>query len=185
MPGPGRKPEPGLEVALGGEPPTVLFAERLRDGRVALGTRVQRRDGSWDAGELHLLEPGTALDLAAWLSPVVEDAWIETVRERQEEPLRTAGELYGSEPGAIERLLEGVLREIPPALLLRGMILLANSIGPEARERLVARLNRTRDRSEEAELRRQLADEREAFAYIVAAAALYDALARGVEGEEG
>lgn len=172
-------PEGGLEIPLGGEPPTVLFAERLRDGRVALGTRVRRRDGEWEPGELHLLEAGAYLDLAAWLSPAVEDAWIETVRDRQAEPLRTAEELYGDEPGAIERLLDGILREIPPALLLRAMILLANSIGPEARERLVARLNRTPNPSEEAELRRRLAEEREAFAYAVAAAALYDALERG------
>ena len=111
----------------------------------------------------------------------MEDAWIETVRDRQAEPLRTARELYGDDPGAVDRLLEGVLREIPPALLLRDMILLANSIGPEARQRLVTRLNATGSGSEEAELRRRLADEREAFAYAVAAAALYDALDRGAE----
>jgi hypothetical protein len=158
----------------------VLFAERLRDGRIALGTRVQQRDGSWEPGELHLLEPAAYLDLAAWLTAPVEDAWIETVRDRQTEPLRTAGELYGDDPGAIERLLDGMLREIPPALLLRAMVLLANSIGPQSRERLVSRLNQTGSPSEEAELRRQLADEGEAFAYAVAAAALYDALERGL-----
>lgn len=178
MSGGERGSEAGLVIPLGGEPRSVLFAERLRDGRVALGTRVQRRDGSWEAGELHLLEPPAYLDLAAWLSPAVEDAWIDTVRERQGEPLRTAQELYGDEPGAVGRLLEGVLREIPPPLLLRAMILLANSIGPEAHARLVERLNRTGSVSEDGELRRRLADEREAFAYVVAAAALYDALAR-------
>lgn len=180
MGGPARSPEPGLEISIGEEPPTVLFAERLRDGRVALGTRVQQRDGSWEPGELHLLDPSAYLDLAAWLTGPVEDAWIKTVRDRQPEPLRTAAELYGDDPGAIERLLEAMLREIPPALLLRAMVLLANSIGPEARERLVSRLNRTASPAEEAELRRRLADQGEAFAYAVAAAALYDALERGL-----
>ena len=161
----------------------VLFAERLRDGRIALGTRVRRRDGEWEPGELHLLEAAAYLDLAAWLSPAVEDAWIETVRARQVEPMRTANELYGGDPGAVERMLEAVLREIPPALMLRAMILLANAIGPEARERLVARLNRTTSVSEEAELRRRLADEREAFAYVVAAAALFDAVERGISAD--
>lgn len=162
----------------------MLFAERLRDGRIALGTRVMRKDGSWEPGELHLLETAAYLDLAAWLSPAVEDAWIGPVRDRQAKPLLTAQELYGEDPGAAERLLEGVLREIPSGLLLRAMILLANSIGPEARERLVTRLNQTSDRSEEAELRRRLADEQESFAYVIAAAALYDALERGVSADD-
>ncbi len=177
----GGRGDGGLEIVLGGEPPTVLFAERLRDGRIAMGTRVKGRGGEWEPGELHLLDPGAYLDLAAWLSSAVEDAWIETVRDRQAEPLRTARELYGEDPRAVERLLEGVLREIPTVFLLRAMVLLANSMGPEARRRLVTRLNRTESVSEEAELRRQLADEREAFAYAVAAAALYDALDRGAE----
>jgi len=176
--------EPRFEVLIGEEPPTRLFAERLRDGRIALGTTVQQKDGSWTPGELHLLEPAAYLDLAAWLSPAVEGAWLETVRDRQTEPLRTARELYGPGRDAVERLIEQMLREVPPALLARGMILLANSIGPESRRRLIDRLNRTSSVSEDAELRRRLADENEAFAYVVAAAALYDALEEGVADEE-
>ena len=64
-------PDPPFEVLLQSDPPPVLIAEWLRDGRVALGTRQQRRDGSWEAGELHLLDPPVSLDLAAWLTPVV------------------------------------------------------------------------------------------------------------------
>jgi DNA polymerase III delta prime subunit len=105
---------------------------------------------------------------------------MDTVRDRQAEPLRTAAELYGDDPNAVERLVGEMLREIPASLLTRAMILLANSIGPEARERLVARLNQTASTSEEAVLRRQLADENEAFAYVVAAAALFHALERGI-----
>lgn len=161
------------------EPPTVLYAEWLRDGRVAVGTRRQERDGSWTPGELHLLEPSAALDLAAWLSPLVEQSWTDAIRERRAEPLRTARELYGEGPGGAERLAEEMLREIPAELVARGLILLANSIGPEARARLVDRLNRTTSAGEDSALRRRLADENEAFAYAVAAAALFDALARG------
>lgn len=175
---------PGFETLLAEDPPTVLYAERLRDGRVALGTRVRRADGEWEAGELHLLEPAVFLDLAGWLSPVVEDAWIETVRERQEDSLRTARELYGDEAGAVERLAGEIIREIPPALLVRALILLVNSIGPEARRRLVSRLNETENFSEDAALRRQIAEESETFAYGVAAAALFDALNRGLADPE-
>lgn len=171
----------GFQTLVGGEPPTVLFAERLRDGRVALGTRVQREDGSWEAGELHFLDPSAVLALAAWLSETVEAAWIEPIRERQPEPLRTAHELYGEGGGSVARLAAEIIQEIPPDLVTRAMILLANSIGPEARERLVQRLNRTTDVSEDAILRRRLADESDAFAYAVAGAALYDAIARGVD----
>lgn len=159
----------------------MLSAERLRDGRIAFGTRIRREDGSWEAGELHLLEPGAYLDLAAWLTPAVEEAWIGTVREREGEPLQTARELYGEGPGAVRQLAEEIVREIPPHLLARAMIVLANSIGPEARERLIAQLNATDDPSEDAALRRRLSDENEAFAYVVAAAALFDALARGLD----
>jgi hypothetical protein len=85
----------------------------------------------------------------------------------------------------VERLAADMLAEIPPALLARAMILLANSIGPEARNRLVQRLNRTTNVSDDAMLRRRMADESEAFAYAVATAALYDALATGaVEDRE-
>lgn len=173
----------GFEARVADEPPTVLYAEWLRDGRVAVGTRRQERDGSWSPGELHLLEPSAALDLAAWLSPVVEHSWAEPVRERRAEPLRTARELYGEGPGGAERLAEEMLREIPPELLARALVLLANSIGPEARARLVSRLNRTTSPREDSALRRRLADENEAFAYAVAAAALLDALARGETDE--
>ena len=106
------------------------------------------------------------------------DGWIGSVRERQEEPLKTARELFGEGAEAAERLALEMLREIPPELLVRGLVLLANSMGPENRARLVQRLNRTTERPEDAALRRRLADEHEAFAYSVAAAALFDALAR-------
>jgi hypothetical protein len=151
---------------------------------VAGGTRRQQRDGEWVAGELHLLEPAACLDLAAWLTPIVVAGWIASVRERQSEPLKTARELYGEGAAAAERLALEMVREIPPELLVRGLLLLANSMGPESRERLVQQLNRTTDRSEDAALRRRLADEHEAFAYAVAAAGLFDAIGRGVEGEE-
>ena len=51
-----RDGEPGLEIVVSDEPRVVLYAERLRDGRVALGTRREGERG-WEAGELHLLEP--------------------------------------------------------------------------------------------------------------------------------
>ena len=181
---PERTREPGYETQLGEDPPVVLFAERLRDGRVARGTRTRQRDGSWAPGELHLLEPPAALDLAGWLAPTVEQAWGETIRERQAEPLRTAAELFGGEPGAVERMAGEILREISPGLLARALILLAHSIGPDARARLIARLNGTTDASEEAALRRQMADEGESFAYVIAAAALFDALDRGITADD-
>lgn len=173
-----------FEALISDDPPTMLIAERLRDGRMALGTRVQDTEGRWQAGELHLLDPAVQLDLAAWLAPLVETDWIETVRQRQLDPLRTAEELYGEGPNALSRLAFDTLGEVHPALLRLGMILLANAIGPDARERLVERLNETDDRSEDMELRRRLADENEGFAYAVAAAALFDALARGVLAED-
>lgn len=170
------KRHPAFQTRIAEDPPTTLFAERLRDGRVALGTRTRRPDGEWEPGELHILDPADYLDFAAWLAPAVHDAWIQTVRERSAEPLRTADELYGEEPGSVKRLVERILEEIPPDLLTRGMILLANSIGPGSRARLVERLNSTEDPSEDAELRRRLADEHEAFAYVIAAAALFDTM---------
>lgn len=169
-----------FEARIADDPPTVLFAEQLRDGRLAIGTRVQNQAGDWKAGELHFLDPGVVLDLSAWLAAAVEKRWLDTVRERQVKPLRTAEELYGEGPGAIAQLAQDTLSEIPPSLLRRAMILLANAIGPEARQRLIERLNGTGNRSEDLELRRQLADEHEALGYAVAAAALYDALARGI-----
>jgi hypothetical protein len=162
----------------------VLIAERLRDGKVALGTRVQQRDGEWTPGELHFLDPIVQLDLASWLAPAVEAGWIDTVRERRPEPLRTAGELYGEGPGAVMKFALDTLAEIPPTLLRRAMILLANAVGPRARTRLVERLNETLNRSEDTELRRRMADESEAFAYAVAGAALFDALEEGLYPED-
>src|SRR5690606_14871198 len=123
-------------------------------------------------------------DLAGWLSLAVEDAWIETVRDRQADSIRTARELYGEQADPPGRLAQEVLREIPPHLLVRALVLMVNSIGPEARRRMVARLNRTADFSEDAALRRQLAEESEAFAYGVAAAALFDAVHQGLDAED-
>ncbi|HET8657226.1 MAG TPA: hypothetical protein VFL93_16990 [Longimicrobiaceae bacterium] len=176
--------EPGFEARLGDAPATVLFAERLRDGRIALGSRVERRDGTWESGDLQLLEPRAWLDLAAWLSPLVEEAWAATVQDRQGEPLRTAADLYGEGQEGVARLAIEMVQQIPPALLARAMLLLANSIGPEARERLVHRLNETTIREDDIALRRRMAEEHEAFAYAVAAAALFDALARGVPEDD-
>jgi hypothetical protein len=172
----GSRRQPAFQTRIAEDPPTTLYAERLRDGRVALGTRTLGADGEWEPGELHILEPSSYLDLAAWLAPAVQEAWIGTVRERSAEPLRTAEELFGDEPGAVKRLAQRMLDEIPPDLLTRALILLANSIGPAARSRLVERLNTTDDHSEDAELRRRLAEEHEAFAYVIAAAALFDTL---------
>lgn len=180
----GSPKEPGFETPLADDPEIVLYAERLRDGRIAFGTRKASATGEWEPGELHLLDPLASLDLAAWLSSAVEEGWLATIRERQSEPMRTADELYGEGRAGVERLGMEMVREIPPGLIARGLMLLANSIGPESRERLVARLNRTDDSSEDQILRRRLADEREAFAYVVAAAALFDALETGIAEEE-
>jgi hypothetical protein len=178
-----RDEEPGLEIVLSERPRVVLYAERLRDGRVALGTRRQT-DRGWENGEMHLLEPSAYLDLAAWLAPLVSSAWIDAIRDRQPEPLRTAEELFGGGSEGVARLTADMLEQIPHALLVRAMILLANSIGPEARNRLVQQLNRTTNPSDDAMLRRRMADESEAFAYAVATAALYDALASGLVEEQ-
>lgn len=176
--------EPPLQVVISEEPRTVLMAERLRDGRVAIGTRTQGPAGEWLAGDLHLLDPQVQLDLAAWLVAAVEDGWIDTVRRRQIAPVRTAGELYGEGPGALARLALNTMSEIPPPLLARAMMLLANSLGPTARDRLVEQLNETANGAEDAELRRRMADENQAFAYAIAAAGLYDALSRGIYPED-
>lgn len=175
---------PGFQVQIADDPAVLLVAERLRDGRMALGTRVQRPNGTWEPGELHLLDPGVQLDLASWLAPAVEAGWIETIRQRQAPPLRTAGELYGEGPSAVMQFALDTVAEISPALLTRAMVLLANSVGPRARTRLVERLNETPDRSEDLELRRRMLDENETFAYAVAAAALFDALDQGIYPED-
>lgn len=165
-----------LEVALdAGE---VLVADRLRDGRVALGTRVRVPGGEWKTGALHLLPPEAALALAAWLTPVVEREWSRTVRDHLGDQLATADDLYGDEPGRVERLAERLVAELPPRLLARALVLLANAIGPAGRERLVETINATSDPSEEAMLRRRLAEEGDAFAYVVAAAALFASMDR-------
>ena len=173
----------GFEIVVGEEPKTVLWLERLRDGRVAIGTRRETSAPS-DAGEIYVLDASAYLDLAAWFAPAVLDAWSDAVRDRQAEPLRTAAELYGEGSVGAGRLAHEMLQQIPPELLARAMILLANSIGPEARNRLVNRLNATTSSSEEGALRRQLSDENEAFAYAVAAAALFDAIATGAADAE-
>lgn len=163
-----------FEAALDGD--QRLHAERLRDGRVAIGTRTRGRDGAWEAGELIVLPAGAALALVAWLTPVVEREWRGTGAAQLDDQLATAEELYGDRAGGVDRLAERLLEEIPPRLMARGLMLLANSIGPAERQRLVAALNATQDRSEEGMLRRRLAEEGDAFAYVVAAAALFSAM---------
>lgn len=175
----------GFEVVLQDTPRIVLFAERLRDGRVVLGTREQRRDGEWTPGELQILEPRALLALAAGIAPWVHQGWIDTVRERQPAPLATAAELYGGGTEGVARLAMEMVGQIPPSVMVKGLILLANSIGPEARERLVQQLNRTTNRTEDTQLRRRLSEEEEAFAYAVAAAGLFDAIAQGLTVDTG
>jgi hypothetical protein len=167
-----------LEIPLPDEPGGALLVDRLRDGRIALGIRpATARPGRSD---LVVLDDAAALALASWLAEGVEEAWLPHVREHRAEQLRTAEELHGSGPRAVAILAEAVVREIPPPLLVRAFVLLANSIGPDARARVVSRLNRTRSVSEEGELRRRLAEESESFGYAVAAAALFDALGAGL-----
>lgn len=157
---------PPLSLPLDEETGETLRAERLRDGRVALGAA----DGG--EGALHLLSPRAAAALAGWLAPVVEETWEETLRGRLGDALATADGLYPDEPERARRHARDLLDQIPPRLLARALTLLANSIGPASREEMVRSLNRTADRSEEAWLRRRLAEEGDAFAYVVAAAAL-------------
>ena len=172
----GETRRPGLEIPLADHPPTILYAERLRDGRIALGTRLRDANGRWRNGELHLLSPSAILALAGWLAPAVEDAWRDTLRSRRAAPVNTARALHGEGPEAVQRHAFEILAEIPPAFLVRALALLVNALGPEARNRLVARLNETTDVSEEGALRQQLAEEEDAFAYALTAAALFDAL---------
>ena len=172
-----------LELPLAEDPGSVLFAERLRDGRIAIGTRQRDASGSWGAGELHLLAPSDYLALAGWFAEPVREAWLGVIREKQADQLRTAAELYGEGPAAVNRLALDVLAELPPPLLLRALLLLINSLGPEARERLVSRLNESPSSADDDQLRRELAEQGEGLAYAVAAAALYDALDRGLDSE--
>ncbi|MDB4947883.1 MAG: hypothetical protein JWM27_532 [Gemmatimonadetes bacterium] len=164
---------------------STLHAERLRDGRVALGTRVRGADGEWGGGELHLLPSSAAAALAGWLAPTVEAEWLGTVREHLDAQAATADALYGDEPGGLRRLGQRLLEELPPRLLARALVLLAGSIGPRERERLVDSINRTADFSEDLILRRRLAEEGDAFAYVIAAAAVFDALDADALGPRG
>lgn len=164
-----------VEVPLEGG--AALRATRLRDGRVALETRVE--DGA--AGAAVTLPPASALALAAWLAPLVEGEWIASVRDRLPAQRALAEDLYGDEERGLHRLAAQLLDEVPPGLLSRALILLANAIGPDARRGLVEALNQTSDVSADAILRRRLAEETDAFAYVVAAAAVYD----GIEGDAG
>jgi hypothetical protein len=165
-----------LELDLGGG--SVLTAERLRDGRIAMRTNEPEGVGTSTGGELTILGPREALELTGWLATAVEEGWLRTVRDRAAEIHRTARELYGDEHDAERRLADVMVSELPPALLRRAFVLLVNSIGPASRERLVTRLNETDDFSEEAILRRRLAEEQEAFGYAIAAAALFDLIHR-------
>jgi hypothetical protein len=171
----------GFSAPLDDQGQAELYAERLRDGRIVLGSR--RRNGDdWEPKELHLLDRPAALGLAGWLADSVEDAWLPALGERQAESIRTARDLYGDAADGAARLAMEMLREVSPALLRRALLLVANSIGPEARGQLVERLNSTTDVSEEAILRKRLAESQEALAYLVAAAALFDAIDRGLAG---
>lgn len=164
---------------------TLVRAELLKDGRLAIGTRSKSHTGAWEAGELVLLEPRAYVALAAWLAPQVEAVWTQTARRHREPQLATARDLYGEGAQAAEQLAADMLHEIPYSLSRRALLLLANATGPEMRERLVARLNQLPAAPDDAELRQQLAEEQGAFAYVLAAAALYDALAEGAVGEAG
>jgi|GEM_PF-2451495 len=161
----------------GGE--TELFAERLRDGRIAIGTRDTGASG---ASSMVVLDTSSMLALAAWLAPLVEDAWLHSARARQAESVRSAEDLYGDSAGAARRLALDMVGEIPPVMLRRGLLLLANSIGPSSRDRLVERLNRTADGWEDGMIRRELAEVDESLAYAVAAGALFDAIEHGLTG---
>jgi hypothetical protein len=153
-------------LGAGGAP---LHAERRADGGVTLSV-----DGA-PAGEMALSAPDAAA-LAGWLTPTVQREWMDTVREHLAAQLSTADALYGDEKDGTRRFAMALLEEVPPALLARALVLLANDVGPRGRERLVERINGTGDFSEDLMLRRRLADEGDAFAYVVAAAALLDAL---------
>jgi hypothetical protein len=159
--------EAPLRVALEGAGGAVLRAERLRGGGVSLAA-----DGV--AGEMRLAGPEAAA-LAGWLTATVQREWVGTVREHLGPQLATAEALFGEEKDGARRLAMRLLEEVPPGLLSRALVLLANDIGPRGRERLVGRINGTADFSEDLMLRRRLADEGDAFAYVVAAAALLDA----------
>lgn len=176
-----RRRAPGFTAPLDEHGQHELYAERLRDGRLALGSR-RRAGDAWAPAELHVLERPVALALAGWLAEMVEEAWSPSLAERQPEALATARDLYGDAADGAGRLATEMLGQISPALLRRALLLLANSVGPGARDLLVERLNRTRDVSEDAAIRRRLAEGDEALAYAVAAAALFDAIDLGLAG---
>jgi hypothetical protein len=175
------RPPPDFTVPLSDDGDSELFAERLRDGRIVIGSRERTGEG-WNPHGLHVLGRPAYLALAGWLAEHVEEAWLDTIRERQQEQLGTAADLFGDEPDPASHLASEMLRQLPPALLRRALLLLSNAIGPESRSRLVQRLNRTGDVSEEGRLRRDLAEADEALGYAVAAAALLDAMARDPGG---
>jgi hypothetical protein len=166
--------EPPFRAELEGAAAAALVAERRGDGAVALSARGP--EGEWSAAQVHVLPPAAASALAGWLAPSVVQEWMGTVRQHLDAQLATAEALYGGEPGGLRRLGHKLLEELPPGLLARALVLLAGSIGPDARERIVGSLNRTTDFSEDLILRRRLAEEGDAFAYVVAAAAVFDAL---------
>jgi hypothetical protein len=173
------QPPPRLTVRLEAGTETELFAERLRDGRVAIGSRDA---GAGSGSTMIVLDSSSMLALSAWLAPLVESAWLDSARARQAESVRNAEDLYGESADAARRLALDVVGEIPPAMLRRAFLLLANSIGPSIRDRLVDRLNRTEDGWEDGMIRREIAEVDESLAYAVAAGALFDAIERGVAG---
>jgi hypothetical protein len=173
----------GLELLVHDTPPTILYTERLKDGRIALGTRVQSTAGAWHAGELHVLEPAAYLALAGWLAEPVAEAWLAPVRDRRDGQLRTAQDLYGPGAAGAQRLADDLLREVPRPLLVRALLLLVNSLGPAEHSRLVGQINATPPGPEEEELRRRLAEQREGFAYALAGAALLDAIEAGLDDD--
>ena len=65
---------------------TVLDLKDVRDsGFAAMAAQVVVRSSGLGAASGSF----SALTIAAWLTPAVEAAWVDTVRERQTEPLRT------------------------------------------------------------------------------------------------
>jgi hypothetical protein len=157
-----------LRLPLEGPGGAELWVRRAADGGVALAIGGE--------GQVLALSPPAASALAAWLTPTVVGEWMGTVREHLEPQLATAEALFGEERGAARQLGNKLLEEVPAGLLAQALVLLANAIGPRSRERLVDRINATADFSEDLILRRRLAQEGDAFAYVVAAAALFDAL---------
>lgn len=165
--------EAPADGALAGDAGPRFFAEWLRDGRLALGLRGTTPDAP---SEIHTLAPDAALALVAWLTPLVEREWLPVARRRAEAQLALAEQVHGEERGGIRRTAMQMLDELPPRLLARALALLANAIGPGEHARKVRELNRTANFSDDLRLRQSLAEETSAFAYVLAAAALFDAI---------